>query len=75
MRKATTYASLTTIYDVAMEIEDEYVASRDDVEVDIEVRKGHKSSMKGNSSPTQGSPSNMGVDEVREIAREVTRKN
>ena len=50
MKKATTYASLTTIYDAAMEIEDEYVASRDDVEVDVEVMKGHRACVKGNTS-------------------------
>ena len=65
MKKATTYASLTVVYDVAMEIEDEYVASGDDVEVDMEVRKGHISSMKGNASPSQGSTSNIGAEEVR----------
>ena len=45
------------------------------MEVDVEVRKGHRSSVKGNTSPTQGSTSNIVVEEVREIAREVTRQN
>jgi len=73
MKKATTYAFLTTVYNVAMEVEDEYVTSGDDIEVDMEVWKGHKSSIKGNTSPTQGNTSNIGVEEVRDIAREVTR--
>ena len=58
-----------------MEIEYEYATSGDDVEVDVEVRKGHRSSVKGNTSPTQGSTSNMGVEEVREIAQEVAKQN
>ena len=68
MKKATTYASLTMVYDATMEIEDEYATSGDDVEVDLEVRKGQISSVKGNSSPIQGNSSNMSVDEVREVA-------
>jgi len=74
MKKATTYASLTIVSDVAMEVEDEYVASGDDVEVDVEVRKVHRSSIKGNTSPTQDSTSNIGVEEVREIERKLLDK-
>ena len=70
MKKATTYASLTAVYDAAMEVEDEYFASGDDAKVDVEVRKGHISSIKGNTSPTQGSTSNIGVEEVREVTRQ-----
>jgi len=40
MKKATTYASLMIVYHIAMEIEYEYATSDDDVEVDLEVRKG-----------------------------------
>jgi len=58
-----------------MEFEDEYVASGADVEVDVEVRKGHRSSIKGNTSPTQGSAMNIGAEEVRETTREATRHN
>jgi hypothetical protein len=75
LKKASTYSSLTEVYDAAMEVEDEYAASGDDIEVDREVRKGNRSSVKGFPSLVQGSSSNIGADEVREIAREVTRQN
>ena len=58
-----------------MEVEDEYVASGDDIEVNREVRKGNRSSVKEFLSLVQGSSSNIGADEVREITREVTRQN
>jgi len=35
-----------------MEVEDEYVASGDDAEEDVEDRKGHIFSVKGYTSPT-----------------------
>jgi len=75
VKKASTYASLAKVYDAAMEIKDEYAAYGDDVEIDRKARKGNQSSVKGISSPIQGSTSNIGADEVREIAREVTRQN
>jgi len=31
MKKATTYASLTEVYDVAMDVDDDYATSADDV--------------------------------------------
>ena len=41
MKKASTYSSLTEVYDATMEIEDVYAASGDGVEIDREVRKGN----------------------------------
>jgi len=69
MKKGTTYATLTKAYDTTMEIYDEYATLGDDVEVDLQLCKGKRSSVRGNSSPIQASFSNIGVDEVRGIAR------
>jgi len=73
MKKGTTYATLTKSYDTKMKIEDEYATFGDGVEVDLEVRKGKRLSIRGNSSPIQGSFFNIGVDGDRGIAREVSR--
>jgi len=75
MKKASTYATLTEAYDIAMEIEDEYDAAWDDVELDLQVQKGKKFGIRGNLSSIQGSSTNIGAKKSREIVREVTKKN
>ena len=74
MKKATTYESLKAAFEATMDIEDEYVAFESDLDHEIHNRKGRKYSPKITSSPTPSNSSNLGVFEIREIAREVTKQ-
>ena len=42
MKKATTYSTLKDAFKATMDIEDEYVTSRDDSDHDTHDKRGHK---------------------------------
>ena len=75
MKKASTYDSLKTVFEVAMDIEDEYAASGDETDHDKYDVKGKRVSPSHELPPRPSSSLVIGEAEVREIAREVTKKS
>jgi len=75
MKKSSTYESLRAVFEVAMDIEDEYVASGDETEHEKYEMKGKRVNSSHGSPPRPSSSSVIGEAEVREIAREVTKKS
>ena len=74
MKKTSTYPTLRDAFEATMDLEDEYAASGDESDREHE-RKGRKDSPRRDSPPRPSSSSVIGEAEVREIAREVTKRS
>ena len=74
MKKTSTYTMLRDAFEAAMDLEDEYAASGNESDRDHD-RKGRWDSLRKDSPPRPSSSSTIGEAEVREIAREVTKRS